>query len=97
MKTNTVFQGTHKSIIVWQEYIELFSQGLSLRKIVDAMDGKIKLQTAFSWRYKILKVLTKKDDNDKLGGIIEADETFFEESQKGARNVKGIQARKKRI
>ena len=48
------------------------------------MDKKINLKTAFYWRRKILKVLTNKDDdgNNKLGGIIEADETFFEESQK---------------
>ena len=59
------------------------------------MDNKINLKTAFFWRHKILKVLTKKDDNDKLGGIIEADETFFEESQKGSRNVKGREARKR--
>ena len=36
---------------------------------------------------KILEVLTKKDDNNKLGGIVEADETFFEESQKRSRRV----------
>ena len=46
---------------------------------------KINIKTAFYWRHKILKVLTQKDDNDKLGVIVEADETFFEESQKGAR------------
>ena len=51
------------------------------------MDGKIKLQTAFFWRHKFLKVLTKKDDNNKLGDIVEADETFFEESQKGSRKM----------
>ena len=73
----------------------MFSQGLALRKIVEKMDNKISLPTAFYWRHKILKVLTKKDDNDKLGGIIEADETFFEESQKGARKVKGRDARKR--
>ena len=95
IKTNTIFYYTHKSIEVWQEYIELFSQGLALRKIVEKMDKKINLKTAFYWRHKILKVLTKKDDNDKLGGIIEADETFFEESQKGARKVKGRDARKR--
>ena len=95
IKTNTIFYYTHKSIEIWQEYIELFSQGLSLRKIVDKMNKKINLKTAFYWRHKILKVLTKKDDNDKLGGIIEADETFFEESQKGSRNVKGRDARKR--
>ena len=93
MKTNTVFQGTHKSIIVWQEYIELFSQGKSLSYIAKELNMNIK--TAFYWRHKILKVLTKKDDNDKLGGIIEADETFFEESQKGERQVKGREARKR--
>ena len=46
-------------------------------------------------RYKILKDLAKKDDNDKLGGIIEADKTFIEESRKGARKVKGRETRKR--
>ena len=87
IRTNTIFFHTRKSIQLWQEYIELFSQGLSLRKIVEKMDGKIKLQTAFFWRHKILKALTQKDDNNKLGGIVEADETFFEESQKGSRKM----------
>ena len=95
IRTNTIFYYSKKSIQVWQEYIEYFSQGLALRKIVEKMDNKINLKTAFYWRHKILKVLTKKDDNDKLGGIIEADETFFEESQKGSRNVKGREARKR--
>ena len=95
IRTNTIFYYSKKDIKIWQEYIELFSQGLSLRKIVETMDGKISYPTSFYWRHKILKVLTKKDDNDKLGGIIEADETFFEESQKGARKVKGREARKR--
>jgi len=34
------------------------------------MDKKINLKTAFYWRHKILKVLTNKNDNDKLGGIV---------------------------
>ena len=82
IRTNTIFFQTHKSIELWQEYIELFSQGLSLRKIVEKMDNKISLPTAFYWRHKILKVLSNvnDDNNNKLDGIIEADETFFEES-----------------
>ena len=48
---------------------------------------KINIKTAFFWRHKILKVLTQKDDNNKLGGIVEADETFFEKSQNGSRRV----------
>ena len=97
IRTNTIFCHSKKDIKLWQEYIELFSQGLSLRKIVDAMDGKIKLQTAFYWRHKILKVLSNinDDNNNKLDGIVEADETFFEESQKGARKIKGREARKR--
>ena len=66
IRTNTIFFHTRKTIEIWQEYIELFSQGLVLRKIVEKMDKKINLKTAFYWRHKILKVLTKKDDNDKL-------------------------------
>ena len=79
IRTKTIFQNTHKPIEVWMEYIELFSQGLSLRKIVEKMNKKISLPTAFYWRHKILKVMSNIDKNDKLGGIIEADETYFEE------------------
>ena len=93
IRTNTIFFHTRKSIQLWQEYIELFSQGKSLSYIAKELNMNIK--TAFYWRHKILKVLTKKDDNNKLGGIIEADEIFFEESQKGARKVKGREARKR--
>ena len=97
IRTKTIWQNTHKSIELWQEYIELFSQGLALRKKKKKMDKKISLPTAFYWRHKILKFLSKNNDdgNNKLGGIIEADETFFEESQKGARKVKGRKARKR--
>ena len=89
IKTNTIFYYTHKNIEIWQEYIELFSQGLSLRKIVEKMNNQISLPTAFYWRHKILKVLSNINDdgNSKLGGIVEADETFFEESQKGSRKM----------
>ena len=46
------------------------------------MDNKISYPTSFFWRHKILKVLTKKDDNNKLDGIIEADETFLKKAKK---------------
>ena len=77
--TNTIFYYSKKDINTWREYIELFSQGLSLRKIVEKMDNKISLPTAFYWRHKMLKVLSNINDdgNNKLGGIVEADETFL--------------------
>ena len=84
IKTNTIWQNTHKSIELWQEYIELFSQGLSLRKIVEKMNNSISLPTAFYWRHKILKVLSNINDdgNNKLGGIVEADETFLKKAKR---------------
>ena len=87
IRTNTIFYYSKKNIKIWQEYIELFSQGLSLRKIVEKMDGKISYPTSFYWRHKILEVMKHFDNHDKLDGIVEADETFFEESQKGSRNM----------
>ena len=95
IRKNTIFYYSKKDISVWQEYIMWYKQGLSLRKIVEKMDGKIKLQTAFFWRHKILEVMKHFDNHDKLDGIIEADETYFEESQKGSRNVKGRKPRKR--
>ena len=94
-KTNTIFYYTHKSIKLWKKYIELFSQGLALRKIVVELDNKISLPTAFYWRHKIIKVLSNNNNNDTLNGIIEADETYIQESQKGSRKVKGRDARKR--
>ena len=82
IRTNTIFYYSKKDINIWREYIELFSQGLSLRKIVEKMDKKINLKTAFFWRHKILEVMKNFDNHDKLDGIVEADETYCEESQK---------------
>ena len=95
IRTNTIFYYSKKNITLWREYIELFSQGLSLRKIVEKMNNKISLPTAFYWRHKILEVMKHFDNHDKLDGIVEADETYFNESQKGSRNVKGRKPRKR--
>ena len=95
IRTNTVFYYSKKDIKIWQEYIELFSQGLSLRKIVETMDGKISYPTSFYWRHKILEVMKNFDNHDKLEGIVEADETYFNESQKGSRNIENRKPRKR--
>ncbi len=87
IRTNTIFYYSKKDINTWREYIDLFSKGLSLRKIVEEMKGKINLKTAFFWRHKILEVMKNFDNHDKLEGIVEADETYFEESQKGSRHM----------
>lgn len=56
--------------------------GLSVRK--SAAICKINRNTAFVWRHKILDALALLATKQKrLGGIVEADETFFPLSYKG--------------
>ena len=55
IRINTIFYYTHESVQIWQKYIELFSQGLSLRKIAKQLH--INLITSFYWRHKILETL----------------------------------------
>jgi len=95
IRTNTIFYYSKKNIQLWKEYIELFSQGLALRKIVEKMEGRICYTTAFYWRHKILEVMKNFDNHDKLDGIVEADETYFNESQKGNKHITNRKPRKR--
>lgn len=80
--TNTPFYYTKKSLSLWYKYIDLMSKKMTLREI--AKELTINLKTAFYWRHKILNALT---NTDKMSGIIEADETYFRENQKGSRKL----------
>ena len=88
IKTKTLFFHTRKSINKWKEYIELMKDGKSLRYIAEKLN--INLKTSFYWRHKILKFIQdkqNKDNNNNLKGIVEADETYFNESQKGNKHL----------
>ena len=61
------------------KYIDLIGKKLSLREISKEME--INLKTAFLWRHKILNALTS-IKQEKLSGIVEADETYFRESER---------------
>lgn len=65
-------------------YLELMSEQKSLDKISATL--KINKKTAFDWRHKILRTF-KQDDRSSFSGIVESDETFFEESEKGNRHL----------
>ena len=88
--TGTWLDGLHKKSQVL-EYIQLMIEGKSLDKISAIMH--INKKTAFDWRHKILSFL-KQDSGEDMDGIIENDETFFEESSKGNKNM-GRSARKR--
>ncbi|MCK9240548.1 IS1595 family transposase [Desulfocurvus sp.] len=91
--TGTPMAGTHKPEL-WSRYIRCMIEGLSLPRTAKRL--KISVPTAFYWRHKILRALKALHDRDILEGIVEMDETFFVESNKGSRNLKHRPPRKHR-
>ncbi len=77
----------------WLKYIEMMVDGCSLRAI--AKELKIHLSTAFFWRHKVLFALQSLG-HQKLLGVVESDETFFLESDKGKKNLTHRKPRKRR-
>lgn len=80
--TGTSIQGIqHRN--KWINYIELMIEGKSIRKCAELLG--IAHATSFNWRHKILSAI---ESNVEFEGILESDETYFNESQKGSRNLK---------
>jgi len=68
----------------WSGIYEGFRQGETLLEMSERLD--ICVDTAFRWRHRFLKGLGA-PGNPRLGGIVEADETFFRFSEKGSRSL----------
>lgn len=73
-----------KHLDKWGKYLEYMIEGYSIRKCAKLL--KIHVSTSFAWRHKILHVLNQNKD-DKLQGIVEADETYELFSAKGSRTL----------
>jgi len=82
--TGTWLAGLHKKELV-NDYLELMHQSKSLDKIKIAL--KINKKTAFDWRHKILSSL-EDIRKDNFNGIVESDETFFLQSDKGKKQLR---------
>lgn len=81
--TGTPLAQLHKREL-WIGNAQALVDGISLRKVAARLD--IHLETAFHWRHRFLmepKALKAK----VLDGTVEADETYFLYSQKGARKL----------
>lgn len=86
---NTIFYEDSFSVVsrtrhdaeTWRKFIDLLLMRASLKRC--AATCKISVQTAFTWRHKILNALQHDQEGRMLGGIVEADETFFGISYKG--------------
>lgn len=92
--TGSILSATRKDFQVWKRYVKCMMDGLSVRK--SAAICKINRNTAFVWRHKILDALALLAAKQKrLGGIVEADETFFPLSYKGSRKNFGRKPHKR--
>ena len=68
----------------WGTYVETMLHGTFLRQA--AAECGIALSTSFNWRRKCLKLVDNLTDR-RLEGIVEIDETEFNWSEKGNRNL----------
>jgi len=84
--TGTWLAGIHKKALV-NDYLELMHQEKSLDKIKKALC--IHKKTAFDWRHKILSSL-EESQKSNFNGIVESDETFFLQSDKGRKGLDRI-------
>ena len=77
---------------VWLAYGQALADGVSLRKA--AKRCRIDLTTSFRWRHRFLEA-AQEQKAKAVAGIVEVDETFFLESQKGSRKIAGRAPRKR--
>lgn len=92
--SNIILNYTKKDILVWKRYIKMMFEPKPRTNKEMSNILNISYMTAFRWRHKILKVLEQKFMNDKLNGIVEADETFILASHKGL-HIEGIYGRRR--
>lgn len=81
--TGTPLAQLHKREL-WLDHAQAIVDGISLRKVATRIG--VHAETAFRWRHRFLaepKLLKPRT----LGGTVEADETYFLHSEKGARKL----------
>lgn len=84
--TNTVFERSRKSAEVWKKFIQMTISGDSLEFC--AAECNIAIQTAFSWRHKILNAFRVNQQKTMMFGRVEIDEMLIPISYKG-NHIKG--------
>ena len=92
--TNTVFEGSHKAPSVWEKFIRLTISGASIKKCAD--ECELCIQTAFTWRHKILHTFRLHQDSASMAGQIELDEMLIPISYKG-NHVRGEHFHERRL
>lgn len=86
---NTIFEGTSYS---WDEMVDIIYMMIRNLSMIDisANSASDKLGTTWMIVHKILHLLNIMSDNVKLSGVIQIDEKYFREVQKGSHNLKSF-------
>lgn len=86
---NTIFEGTSYS---WDEMVDIIHMIIRNLSMIDisANSASDKLGTTWMIVHKILRLLNIMSDNVKLSGVIQIDEKYFREVQKGSHNLKSF-------
>lgn len=79
--TRTAMAGTHMAQ-QWRAFADTMRDGLSTRRAAARVD--MNHATAWRWRHKVMAFLAPAEA-PALGGIVEADETYFRRHFKGAK------------
>ena len=80
--TKTFLDGTKKKFKVWKKFVMCMIDKFPIRKAAERCN--IHRNTAFVWRHKILDALAHYQENQRLTGIVEADDTYVGLSFKGS-------------
>lgn len=84
--TGTVFEKTRKGADVWEKFIHMTISGKTIKECAE--DCQLSVQTAFTWRHKVLNAFRIHQNSCTLSGKIEADEMLIPISYKG-NHIKG--------
>lgn len=79
--TGTAFARTRKKADIWRRFIELTIAGSSIALCSE--ECGLTVQTAFTWRHKLLNVFKVAQDSTRMTGWVEADELMIPLSYKG--------------
>lgn len=89
--TNTILEKTKYHWDIWIAVLSMVLNNIPVEHIVETLHKDYKLleldyKTVFLWKHKIIHALASMP-LPRLSGVIQIDETFFRESQKGSREL----------
>ncbi len=92
--TGTLIQGSGIPWEVWVELVRCTLENNSLVAVKHMLEADYNIsmteQTILSYRHKIQKAIALTFPMPKLSGVVQVDETYFREGQKGSRNLVNV-------